>query len=270
MKNLKNNQNGFTLIEMSVVLVIVGLVVGGLVIGRDMILNANARAVITQIQNYDTAYNVFKSKYGNSPGDMGANRATSFGFSVGTGNPSLLGNGRLDDAAAQTVGNAGIDGELADFWVHLAEAKLINGAYVDGGTTPVSGINYPATKMKKGGIIAVSTNSINYWLIGIGNATTNTSFDTALGTGISPTESFNIDNKIDDGKVNTGLMFEITAFDSLEGASGSNLIGTSAAVAAPATNATCWNSTPPSNGVAVEYQLKNELTNCHPIIRIKG
>ena len=270
MEYIKNNQKGFTLIEMSVVLVIVGLVVGGLVIGRDMILNANARAVISQIQSYNTAYNIFKNKYGNSPGDLGANRATSFGFSVGTGNPSFLGNGRLDDGAVQTIGNAGIDGELADFWVHLSEANLINGVYVDGGASPVSGINYPATKMKKGGIIAVSTNSVNYWLIGIGNGTTNTSFDTALGTGITPTESFNVDNKIDDGKVNTGVMFEITAFDSIDGASGNNLIGVSTAVSAPATNTTCWNSTPPSQNVAVEYQLKNELTNCHPIVRING
>lgn len=71
---------GFTLIEMSIVLVVIGLIVGGVLVGQDLIRAAGVRATITQIEKYNTATNTFREKYGALPGDINGNIALSFGF----------------------------------------------------------------------------------------------------------------------------------------------------------------------------------------------
>ena len=96
---------GFTLIEISIVLVIIGLIIGGVLVGRDLINAAAIRAQISQIEKYNTAVNTFKVKFNALPGDMNATTATAFGFtprgtdcggsacpSEGDGNGVLEGN----------------------------------------------------------------------------------------------------------------------------------------------------------------------------------
>jgi hypothetical protein len=58
------------------VLVIIGLVVGGVLVGQDLIRAAQVRATISQIEKYKTAVMTFRDKYGALPGDMA--NATSF------------------------------------------------------------------------------------------------------------------------------------------------------------------------------------------------
>jgi prepilin-type N-terminal cleavage/methylation domain-containing protein len=67
---------GFTLIELSIVLVIIGLVVGGVLVGRDLICAAELRAQISQIEKYNTAVNTFYGKYGGLPGPLAADGLT--------------------------------------------------------------------------------------------------------------------------------------------------------------------------------------------------
>jgi prepilin-type N-terminal cleavage/methylation domain-containing protein len=55
---------GFTLIELSIVLVIIALIVGGVLVGKDLISAAYVRAQITQIERFNTAVNTFYGKYG--------------------------------------------------------------------------------------------------------------------------------------------------------------------------------------------------------------
>src|ERR1700709_989380 len=73
-------RRGFTLIELSIVLVIIGLIVGGVLVGRDLINAAQLRAAISQIERYQTAVNTFRAKYGAIPGDMPDPAAMSCGF----------------------------------------------------------------------------------------------------------------------------------------------------------------------------------------------
>ena len=61
---------GFTLIELSVVLVIIGLIVGGVLVGQDLIRAATLQAQITQIQKFNTAANTFRLKFNALPGDV--------------------------------------------------------------------------------------------------------------------------------------------------------------------------------------------------------
>lgn len=55
--------SGFTLIELAIVLVIIGLIIGGVLVGKDMIEAAKLNATITQINRYSQAVYTFRLKY---------------------------------------------------------------------------------------------------------------------------------------------------------------------------------------------------------------
>lgn len=70
--------SGFTLIELSIVLVVIGLLVGGVLVGRDLVEIARARALMSQLGQYEVAYNTFRVKYNCIPGDCA--KAADFGL----------------------------------------------------------------------------------------------------------------------------------------------------------------------------------------------
>jgi len=74
--------SGFTLIELSIVLVIIGLIIGGILVGRDLVHAAEIRAVAKDLQSYETAYNTFRLKYNCLPGDC-PNATDLFGAQKG-------------------------------------------------------------------------------------------------------------------------------------------------------------------------------------------
>src|ERR1700735_2843794 len=73
-------KSGFTLIELSIVLVIIGLIVGGILTGQSLIDAAAQREQIAQIEKYNTAVRTFQGKYGYLPGDIPNPYASNFGF----------------------------------------------------------------------------------------------------------------------------------------------------------------------------------------------
>lgn len=62
--------SAFTLIELSIILVIIGLIIGGVMAGRLMIENATNRKIISELQEYEQAFNAFRLKYKGLPGDI--------------------------------------------------------------------------------------------------------------------------------------------------------------------------------------------------------
>lgn len=118
-------KRGFTLIEISIVLVIIGLIVGGVLVGKELIKAAEIRNAVKQFEEYNTAVNTFKGKYNCLPGDcpdagaLGFNDQTS-----GNGNGSI-GLSAIGDFQSTTYIAANILEHL-HYWYHLGEANLIH------------------------------------------------------------------------------------------------------------------------------------------------
>jgi prepilin-type N-terminal cleavage/methylation domain-containing protein len=66
----------FSLIELVVVLVIIGLIVGGITSGQNLIRSAQLQSVVTDKKKYESAIAAFQERYFQLPGDM--NNATDF------------------------------------------------------------------------------------------------------------------------------------------------------------------------------------------------
>lgn len=157
-----SSSSGFTLIELSIVLVIVGLITGGLLFGQDLIVAAQVRGQLTQLERLKAATRTFEAKYDCIPGDCADAERFNLGTSVG---PGANGNGN-----GQIFANPWVNGgasaaqmqEHMNFWYHLAKAGLIEGSY-KGHTTEsdylTTGDGYmPKSKIgNKGWIFAFST-----------------------------------------------------------------------------------------------------------------
>ncbi len=100
---------GFTLIELSIVLVIIGLIVGGVLVGQDLIRAAGVRSTISQIEKYQTAVNTFRGKYGYLPGDIPPSATQQFGFTVDAGRSGIAaeGDGNGVISGSGTYGGSG-------------------------------------------------------------------------------------------------------------------------------------------------------------------
>ena len=129
------SERGFTLIELSIVLVIIGFIVGGILVGKDLINSAATRQQIAQITQFQSAVYTFKGKYdGQIPGDMSKSEAAMYGFTTRSG---IQGRGDNNGLIEGYNSNNGypeesdiFSGETALFWNDLATAKLIPGNYV--------------------------------------------------------------------------------------------------------------------------------------------
>lgn len=112
-------KKGFTLLELSIVLVIIGLIIGGVTAGQDLIRAAELNAVNNQINQYRVAINTFKLKYNQLPGDM--TNAQSYW-------PSCVDNG-VNTCNGDGDGVVIFGSEGYRFWQHLSLAGLIAGSY---------------------------------------------------------------------------------------------------------------------------------------------
>jgi prepilin-type N-terminal cleavage/methylation domain-containing protein len=128
---MRSHRGGFTLIELSIVLVIIGLVIGSVLVGQDLIRAAYVRAQISQIEKYNTATNTFYGKYGYLPGDITATAASQFGFTARSGAGGYGdGNGEIDGSDGGTDVYAWSQiGEPMYFWEDLSRSGLIEGNF---------------------------------------------------------------------------------------------------------------------------------------------
>jgi len=189
-------QIGFTLIEIAIVLVIIGLLLGGVLKGQELITSARVRNIITQQDGIKAAFYGFQDRYRAMPGDY-AQATTNITGAGGIGN----GNGQIESAGTVVTGSVPQEDILV--WDHLSHAGFLTGSFVFG-TVPS-----PATS---------PTNPYNVVLQLIHD---NVYFDAAapipsrlnLKTGNQvPVEILaEIDRKIDDGNAQRGV-FRFSAY----------------------------------------------------------
>ena len=206
----------FTLVELAIVLVIIGLIVGGVLAGQMLIRNAELNSVVDEKQKYEVAVNAFLLKYGALPGDI---------TKPGNFWPDTLpgdGDGYIGTMVTPVWGGAETDAhgnsnEMWGFWQHLALAGFIKGQYTGvagtlNGWHAVAGENVPKAKIPNGAWCMGDprygwrfqrnwTNMITLARIPVadfaGDWTCSSGF-------LLPVEALNIDKKIDDGKPGTG------------------------------------------------------------------
>lgn len=129
---LKVHQRGFTLIEIAIVLVIIGLLLGGVLKGQELITSARVRNLIAQQDGIKAAFFGFQDRYRAFPGDYSA---ASTNMKCPTA-PCFDGNG---NGLIQDVTGTVLETNLV--WVHLASAGFLNGSYSMASATEPRGDN---------------------------------------------------------------------------------------------------------------------------------
>lgn len=202
----KLDNKGFSLVELSIVLVVIGLIVGGITAGVSIVKGSKLKSVMTDIESYKTALLNFRSQYDALPGDMLNAHAY---FDDGT--DSVCGT----DTECNGNGNRNIqinsnatDNESYRAWQHLSLAGLVPGNFTGigygSGRQADIGVNVPASKVAGGGYSMfkttwhqkVSGNGVQFGSFNANNHTRK-----AI---IAPRDAANIEKKIDDNNPELG------------------------------------------------------------------
>jgi prepilin-type N-terminal cleavage/methylation domain-containing protein len=116
---MKIHQKGFTLVEIAIVLVIIGLLLGGILKGQEMIVQAKIKNAMADFSGISAAYHGYQDRYRKIPGDDdGAARWA--GAPIGNGNGVVEGAYNVLCAAGTTV-------ESCLWWQHLRLAGFVAG-----------------------------------------------------------------------------------------------------------------------------------------------
>jgi prepilin-type N-terminal cleavage/methylation domain-containing protein len=181
-------QTGFTLIEIAIVLVIIGLLLGGILKGQELITGAKVRNLISQVDGVKAAFFGFQDRYRAYPGDY-SQAVANIANVTAAGN----GNGRVE-----AIGIAATPEELL-VWDHLSHAGFITGTYSATSTTAAAGAGTnPANPYN----VLIQLVYDNVYADAGGSPVARHNVKT--GNQIPVEIISEVDRKVDDGNANTG------------------------------------------------------------------
>ncbi len=238
-KTFSSKKSAFSLIELSIVLIIIGLLIAGVTGGASLIKSSELRAAISEARGWSTAVNGFYNQFNAFPGDYGTQIGSTTG-AVGNGNSQInafttannpagvasnvAGTNGACKATAATTAGCGYEDNVA--WTQLRNAGVLDTNVVSGPTSAFGdtvptwatstnatfSVTNPQSKIKSSGwVFDYNTTSLQNVVIltnaisGAPTATDSYANGTVKTTGaIAPADALSIDTKVDDGVANAG------------------------------------------------------------------
>ncbi len=218
---MKKNK-GFSLVELAIVLVIIGLITGGILTGQELIRSSELANFSMTVNKFRVAVSTFKLKYNSLPGDL--NNAFAYWPSAGCTNAvttfdNQSGCNGNANGQINISGSAGGVLESYRYWHHLSLSGIIPGNFIGTGIggnnslTDSAGVNTPKLPINGvcflssyGGNITSGTSRYygfypNLW--DVGDASTS---GRCYGNFLTPAEAQSVDAKVDDGKPGIGII----------------------------------------------------------------
>lgn len=196
-------QKGFTLVELAIVMIIIGLLIGGVLKGQELIANAQVTSTIGQMEGYQGAAATFRDSYNAMPGDMdnpNQRLPNCNGLCATAGNT----DGRLNNQAG---GAPALNQEGTVFWAHMNAANLISGVNPQSNNLAF-GDSLPSADVGGGFTIGFDNNGTLPQLIGNPargghwmslQGSPNAGNGAGASLHLAPTIAARIDRKADDG-----------------------------------------------------------------------
>jgi len=199
-----NKQRGFTLVEIAIVLVIIGLLLGGILKGQELITSARVRNLADQNSGVQAAYYGFIDRYRQVPGDMVGSGAGSVCNVVGNNN-TFCNGGATTTVAGDGNGQLKPNdwGEASAMWAHLSAAGFIQGAYQGGATNDASYTAQTVAPINAFNGRIMVTQSADYQ---VASGTATTRLLMIMGLQVPANVMSELDRKIDDGSPLTGVL----------------------------------------------------------------
>ena len=210
---MKTNQKGFTLVEIAIVLVIIGLLLGGILKGQEMITQAKIKNIISDFSGISAAFHGYQDRYRALPGDdLGAAARWAAAPAATSGNGNGVVAGTYNNAGAACAANV----EACSWWDHLRRSGFVAG----------SGVNQPLNAVS--GIVGVQTgDAAGGPVLGAGAAGTGGFFGLMMCSANHPDKvAIATDTQMDDGVRLTG-----TVRGQLQTANNPNIVVDATAVA---------------------------------------
>jgi prepilin-type N-terminal cleavage/methylation domain-containing protein len=209
-KTFSQKKSAFSLIELSIVLIIIGLLIAGITGGASLIKSSELRSVMGEARAYATSVNGFYTQFSALPGDF----ATVIGLSGGGDADSHIEYGVECDVAS----DSGDCTEGSNAWIQMLGAGVIDSNSITGtdtidttATSPTFGVNMPSSKIKSAGWgfdYRSSESNFEQNVLVLTGAISTGSYIAAAGesstASITPVDALSIDTKIDDGNAYRG------------------------------------------------------------------
>lgn len=188
------------MVEMAIVLVIISLLVGGIILGENLIRQYEIRKTVSRIDQFRTSINSFRTQFDGLPGDL--KNAEDF---WGTTNPGTL-NGNGDRVIEFSNSDGVFEGYRA--WQQMGLAEVTEGRYAGTQTTGVAELDIDIPSCGLGGGFAIEHDAFGLsgqlvLLLGQPAASSTTMI---MNGSIKPDVATDIDLKVDDGLPDTGAV----------------------------------------------------------------